>query len=419
LASTTSPILCHHGQTIESCSVCRQRTHTQLVTNIDTLLADARPRLLRLARMNGISQDVADDIVQETLVEAWRHLENLHSPERFSAWLDGICRNVCRRHDRAQRAPSSHHLSLSEISQDDNLGVVDDLSFDIPDPQSLDPFEELDREDTATLLDRALAYLPSETRELVELCYLAELPQREVAERLQLTTGALELRLHRARRLLRQVLNGELRAEAEAFGILDAEQSSGWQETRQWCWFCGKQRMRGIFERQPDGKIGLRLRCPECSNRYNLDMTNTINFVSMEGLRSFRPAIKRALHAAHHHFRSMLTDKKCFICKMPVRIQIGSYLEYCGICIPDRFYLAVECPCCGQFGSDILAVYHAHPVVHRFITQHTRWISEPNTPMEFEGQQVIHASLVDLTTSERLTILVHPQTLQVIATFLE
>ncbi|HKV57600.1 MAG TPA: RNA polymerase sigma factor, partial [Ktedonobacteraceae bacterium] len=275
LTSTISSILCHHGQSIDTCAICRQRTHMQLAANIDTLLADARPRLLRLTRMNGIPQDVADDVVQETLMEAWRHLENLHTPERFSAWLDGICRNVCRRQARTQDTLSRQNASLSDLQQDTSSETEDASSFDILDPQAIDPAELLNHEDMATLLDRALAYLPAETRELVELCYLAELPQREVAARLNVTVGALELRLHRARRLLRQVLNGELRAEAEAFGILDVEQSSGWQETRQWCWLCGKQRMRAIFEQQPDGTVNLRVRCPDCSKRYDMDIIST------------------------------------------------------------------------------------------------------------------------------------------------
>jgi len=416
---TSSSILCHHGKSIDACNICQQRKHTQLITNLDMLLADARPRLLRLARMNGITPDVADDVVQETLMEAWRHLDNLHTAERFSAWLDGICRNVCRRHARAQNSPSSRYISLSTKQQDDIYEIEDGPFYDIPDPQALDPAEELNRGDMAMLLDRALAYLPSETRELIELCYLAELPQREAAERLQLTIGALELRLHRARRLLRQVLNGELRAEAEAFGLVDPEQFSGWHETRQWCWFCGKYRMRGIFEQQPDGQISLRLRCPECSNRYDIDMTNTLNFVSMEGLHSFRPALKRTLQLTGVFFSTAITEKICVFCKAPVHTQVFPFGELDSPVIPDRFYLMVDCPNCGIFGSDIVSTFIVHPAVMTFFEQHSRFITEPSTSIEFKGQQVIHARLIDLTSDDKLTILAHRQTLQILATFHE
>lgn len=55
-----------------------------------------------------------------------------------------------------------------------------------------------------SLLERALGELSGKAREVVELCYLVELPQREAALRLGLTISALEARLHRARRQICQ-----------------------------------------------------------------------------------------------------------------------------------------------------------------------------------------------------------------------
>jgi len=54
-----------------------------------------------------------------------------------------------------------------------------------------------------------------------------------------------------------------------------------------------------------------------------------------------------------------------------------------------------------------------------FFEQHSRFITEPSTSTEFKGQQVIHARLIDLTSTEKLSILAHRQTLQVLATFPE
>ena len=70
---------------------------TTLVNDIDATLDSARPRLMRLASLHGIAPDAAEDVVQETLIEAWRHLNQMHTPARFDAWLTGICRNVCLR----------------------------------------------------------------------------------------------------------------------------------------------------------------------------------------------------------------------------------------------------------------------------------------------------------------------------------
>lgn len=75
---------------------------------------------------------------------------------------------------------------------------LDEVSADLSDSLVIDPVEELERQDMQVLLDRALSHLEEGTRELIELCYLAELPQREVAQRLDMSLGALELKLHRA-----------------------------------------------------------------------------------------------------------------------------------------------------------------------------------------------------------------------------
>lgn len=420
MTSSISPILCHHGQSIDTCGVCQQRTHMQLAANIDTLLADARPRLLRLARLNGVPQDATDDVVQETLMEAWRHLENLHTPERFAAWLDGICRNVCRRQARADSTLSRQNASLTDLQQDSAGETEDALSFDIADPQAVDPAELLNREDMTTLLDRALAYLPAETRELMELCYLAELPQREVAARLNITVGALELRLHRARRLLRQVLNGELRAEAEAFGILDTEQSSGWQETRQWCWLCGKQRMRAIFEQQPDGTVSLRARCPDCSKRYDMDIISTAGLLPMNGFQSFRPAIKRVFQAIPHVYMPSWEEKLCPFCKTSTRASINTdRIPFHDFAIPGRVWLVTYCSNCGFCSTDVVSIFFSNPEVMNFALQHARMVTEPIQWLEYAGRQTLCARLSDVTSAARLTILADPESLQIVALFKE
>src|SRR5262245_57323971 len=120
--------------------------HVTLSANLDALLEEARPRLLRLARLQGIAADLAEDVVQETCLEAWRHLERLREPERFAPWLDGICRNVCR---RQARALSSHaHETQLGSGKDDTVA----LDAHLRDPLAFDPSEELDRQDRHFLL---------------------------------------------------------------------------------------------------------------------------------------------------------------------------------------------------------------------------------------------------------------------------
>ncbi len=151
------------------------RLHAELVRNLHLLLATARPRLLRFAQRQGIAPDAVDDAVQETCVEAWRHIAQLQTPERFEAWLNGICRHVCLRWQCEQGRMSQQYTSFSALSgtknADEDLETIADL--DAPD---LD--EELSRQDLATLLDRAMGYLPENTRAALELHHDAQRADR-------------------------------------------------------------------------------------------------------------------------------------------------------------------------------------------------------------------------------------------------
>jgi RNA polymerase sigma factor (sigma-70 family) len=200
--------------------------YSDINANLDALLTAARPRLLRLARLQGIAPDIAEDVVQETVFTAWRRLSLLRRPDRFDAWLDGICRNLCRLQHREQRAAARRQVRLAATAADEwcaaderEVEVRDTLEGYGLEPTVADPVEDLSQDDLAGLLDRALGYLPDSVREVLEICCLERLPQRQAALQLGLTIGALEVRLHRARRRLCQVLSRDLRAEAEAFGL--------------------------------------------------------------------------------------------------------------------------------------------------------------------------------------------------------
>jgi RNA polymerase sigma factor (sigma-70 family) len=405
-------LVCRHGTAINHCSICQSsQPHEIFAETINERVEAARPRLLRLALLNGIGPDEAEDVVQETLLEAWRHLEKLREPERFSSWLDGICRNVCKRHLHA-RTITPHVSELPES--------LDEESLDLPDPLTIDPAEELERQDMQVLLDRALGHLSESTRKLVELCYLSELPQREVAQRLDMSLGALELKLHRARRQLHQILHGELREDARAFGLmLDEDEAMGWQETRLWCILCGKQRLRGIVEHRHGG-ASMRLRCPECSSRYDTDFTNTGNYPGFLGpIRSFRPAFKRVMQAGAAYYQTCLNQQRCPTCQSRVQIQtvdrsmlVPPYSNYDAL--PLGIYVRVDCPSCGTDFCEAYTPAMCHPTIRDFLLR-PRVLYEPATLTSYKGSEVVCFRLVDLSSTETLTVMVHPQTLQVLA----
>jgi hypothetical protein len=230
----------------------------------------------------------------------------------------------------------------------------------------------------------------------------------------------LEVRLHRARRQLRQVLNGQLRADAEAFGLsLDNEtEYQGWRETSIWCCICGRRRLQGLFESQPEGDVGLRLRCSGCSAITGMDLIHTGNIVSFSDLRSFRPALKRVLQVVPSFYAQAFAAgyQRCPDCK-----RLAPFGSIEPEILPAPFYrrlgIALECPSCGKSTSSIFSLCMSYLPASQFVLQHERCILEPEELIEYEGQAAILASISDIASSAQITLILHRQTLQLLASF--
>lgn len=410
-----------------------QRLRSALLTDQDGILTETRRRLARLARARGVEPHVIEDVVQETLLEAWSHLDRLHTPAGFHLWIDEICRNVCRRAAHRREVDLLRRVPLSSSAPgEDEIDILAQL----PAPEAFDPFEELSRQDVLFLLDRALGTLPQAVRQLVELCYLRELPHAEVAERLGITNGTLDTRLHRARRQLRQILSGPLREEAQGLGLaLDETLADGWQETRLWCPRCMRRHLQGCFM-HPDAEEGpnLHLRCPDCSRHYGQDTVHSMGLVSLAGLQAFRPAWKRVMQGLTDYIMQMLARGRysCWHCGKPALIEVkgnagdeaqatdrsfgASGSEPRG---PYPFWLHLHCPHCGR-GTEIQSnipsvdqlVYWSHPLTRQFLLQHPRWSSTPGSVVEYDNELAIPLRLADLESNDSLTILARRQTLQ-------
>jgi RNA polymerase sigma factor (sigma-70 family) len=138
----------------------------------------ARARALRLCG----DPDDADDIVQESLLQAFVALERLRDPGRFAGWLAGIVLNVHRAQQRRARVL---------------------LLADWPEwlqPAALHGLQSADDIDRADVVRQAVAGLPAGQRRAVQLFYYADRPAREIGE----SAAAAKTSLHKARRKLRE-----------------------------------------------------------------------------------------------------------------------------------------------------------------------------------------------------------------------
>ena len=397
---------------------------TAPANDLEEILTAAQPRLKHFARAQGIRIDEVDDVVQETLLEAWRHLEQLREPARFDAWLGGICRNVCLRWARRQATVASRQLPFSVhpcASADPALSFC---PTDVPDLAAHDLVEEVSHQDLKTLLDRAFSYLPVQTRQALELHYLADIPQREVAALLGLSTGALEVRLSRARRQLRQLLSTKLRTDAASLGlVLDEEQPQGWRESRLWCMQCGRQRLLGFFAPLPDGTVDLWLCCPVCSPpARGVPLIRTQGAVPLGTIRSFRPAWKRIVQTAAHQYAPVFETGAliCSSCGGRAPVSEAGLHPMEAVQGSNRFCLVVQCIHCGQQQSaSVFSLLAALPSARQFMSSHARWVIEPEVLTEYLTSPALRVRLVDIASASGLTLFLHRHTLQLLASFLE
>jgi RNA polymerase sigma factor (sigma-70 family) len=382
------------------------RAVADLAGDIAARLGAARSRLTRLARLRGVPADQAEDVVQETLLTAWRSVDRLRDPQRFDAWLDGILRNHCRR--RAVGLEEEAAAPLSALEE-----------FDAP-AEEADPLDELSQRELATLIDAALGHLRENARQALELRYLAELPSEEVAARLGLTLNALDLRLSRARRQLREILSGPLRERAVEFGLaLAPADEHGWRDTSLWCHICGRARLEGRFDEAEEGGGRMLMRCPRCWREKGVIETNIPLISALRGMKSFRPAYKRLIALAIGSLAPALEGKgSCVNCGGPVRAYVvtsndlqqqdGPQISYLG-----HYYVAAPCARCGDSAHSSAASVAALGAqsLRAFLTDRQRWIIEPEELTSYDGASAIRFSFYDLGIGERVIFFADPQTL--------
>ncbi len=151
-------------------------------------------------RLTGHRQD-AEDVVQETLLRAFRGLKGLRDRERSRFWLTKIVYSAW--HDRHRRSKGQEQ----EVSLDaDRFSLFDTLVEDDPFPYSdrlhLDFLDLFDDE----RLCEALQRIHAPHRTALVLAYIYGFKAREVAELTGTTTGTVLARLHRGRKQLEKAL---------------------------------------------------------------------------------------------------------------------------------------------------------------------------------------------------------------------
>lgn len=148
------------------------------------------PRVKSFMMRKGSNPEQAEDLVQEAMVMVWTKAA-LFTADRgsVSTWIFTIARNL--RIDRLRREKSQLYTDMED--------------FDAPDDRR-DAEESLGRLQEDNQVAAALTQIPADQRELLILSFVDDVPQSEIAKRLNIPLGTVKSRMRLGYQRLRKIL---------------------------------------------------------------------------------------------------------------------------------------------------------------------------------------------------------------------
>ena len=174
----------------------------------EILMRRYNQRLFRVARGILAEDSETEDVMQEAYVRAFRELANFRGEARFSTWLTRI---AC--HEALARARKRRRL----------VPIGGGGGGEPPDPpsESAGPDREMENRELQAVLRDAVERLPDPMRAVFCLREIEGLSTEQTADALALTVANVRVRLHRAKRSLRQTLDQRIGREVRLLYLFE------------------------------------------------------------------------------------------------------------------------------------------------------------------------------------------------------
>lgn len=140
--------------------------------------------------------DLVDDIAQQVWAQVWERLRSLNDPQRLKPWLYSVARNAA--------------IDASQARRRRMAASLEPVAGSLGDERTAPPSQTLANRELRGLLLRAVEALPAHYREPFVLRHLEDWNYSQIGELLGLPVETVETRLVRARRLLREMLKGQV-----------------------------------------------------------------------------------------------------------------------------------------------------------------------------------------------------------------
>jgi RNA polymerase sigma-70 factor (ECF subfamily) len=171
-------------------------------------------KVFRLAQHITQNREDAEDVLQETFLKAYEHLDQFQGNSKFYTWIVRIAVNQALMKLRRRRNDKS-------VSMDETIDTGEDTIVREIAAWEENPEERLSRGELGGILDKAIEDLDAPYRSVFVLRDIEELSTEETAEALGLSVPAVKSRLLRARLQLREKLTRQFKRKGDnAFAYL-------------------------------------------------------------------------------------------------------------------------------------------------------------------------------------------------------
>ncbi len=144
-------------------------------------------------------RDLAQDVVQETFIKAFKHMHTVHDGEKLGAWLAAIASRTAI--DYLRKIKRWNDIATEDVILDEQLSKNHSYTSDV---------EVLVEEKfLRNLLLQELDEFKPEHKQVLILRYLHDMKYEEIAEALDINESTVKIRIHRAKLKLKELLENQ------------------------------------------------------------------------------------------------------------------------------------------------------------------------------------------------------------------
>ncbi len=148
---------------------------------------------------------VADDLIQETFIRAQKNLDSLKDSSKMSSWIFRIAHNLCHDHFRLSKKSSSNKRTFQQEIVTFKEAVVQ---------------KELEQQQMGECVQDKMDLLPPDYRLVLILSDIMAFSHKEIAEIMAISVSNVKVRIHRARKKFRAILEEHCSFEVDDRSVL-------------------------------------------------------------------------------------------------------------------------------------------------------------------------------------------------------